>query len=117
MRERRQPTRLFYPGEITACAALATVCLLALGVQRGLAREPHAELHPVRLDLNRASTGELCALPGVGPVAASRVLAARPFASVEEARPVLGERTFTRVRPYLYVATPPAAAGFEPGGP
>ena len=37
-----------------------------------------------RVDLNRAPVEELVRLPGVGPVAAQRIIEARPFATVEE---------------------------------
>ena len=46
------------------------------------------------IDLNRASAAELTRLPGVGPVLAARIVAARdshgPFASVDELRRVSG---------------------------
>ncbi len=57
-----------------------------------------------RVDLNRASVGELDALPGVGPVLAARIVAHRsahgPFLQVEELRAVrgIGPRLMERLR-------------------
>ena len=43
-----------------------------------------------RVDLNTASMTELQKLPGVGPVAAGRIVAARPFGSVDDLQRVAG---------------------------
>jgi DNA uptake protein ComE-like DNA-binding protein len=52
------------------------------------------------VDVNRASEIELAALPGVGPSLASRIVAARPFADVDDLRRVRGLRrsTLDRIR-------------------
>jgi Helix-hairpin-helix motif len=57
------------------------------------------------LDVNRATEGELADLPGVGPALASRIVAVRPFADVDDLRRVRGMRraTFDRLRPLLAV--------------
>lgn len=64
------------------------------------AREKHAgawnprlrRIDPERglIDINRATLGELDQLPGIGPALARRIVAARPFASVEELERVPG---------------------------
>lgn len=63
-----------------------------------------------RIDLNRASAGELQLLPRIGPALARRIVedrAARgPFASVEDVARVrgIGPRTVELLRPYAMVS-------------
>jgi competence protein ComEA len=59
------------------------------------------------IDINRADEPELVRLPGVGPALAARIIAARPFADVDDLRRVRGLRAplFERLKP-LVVAAP-----------
>jgi competence ComEA-like helix-hairpin-helix protein len=57
----------------------------------------------VPVDVNRASVAELASLDGIGPKLAARIVARRPFASVDEVATVsgIGQRRLTRLRPRL----------------
>lgn len=57
------------------------------------------------LDVNTAKEAELQRLPGIGPAMSARIVAARPFASVEDLRKVkgIGEKTLETIRPWVSV--------------
>lgn len=59
---------------------------------------PSAEPGPI--DLNRATAEELDALPGVGPATAAKIIAGRPYASVDDltAKKVVGAATLAKLK-------------------
>lgn len=56
-----------------------------------------------KLDPNTASAGELINVPGIGPVMASRIIAARPFKTPDELRHVkgIGPKKYAQMRSYF----------------
>lgn len=59
------------------------------------------------VDINHADAAELEGLPGIGPALAARMIAARPFATVDDLAEVkgIGPATIDRLRPHI-VARP-----------
>jgi competence protein ComEA len=82
------------------------------GPRRAVAPPPTRRARPAPpaapLDLNHATESDLARLPGVGPALAARIVAARPFADVDELRHVKGVRrtTLERLRRYLIADRP-----------
>jgi competence protein ComEA len=67
-----------------------------------------------RLDLNLAGAEDLAALPGIGPVRAGRIVAARAarggrFATVDDLLdvPGIGRATLARLRPHVQIGEAP----------
>lgn len=57
------------------------------------------------VEVNRATLDELISIPGIGPALAERIIAARPFTSLEDMTRVngIGTALLERLRPYLIV--------------
>lgn len=56
-----------------------------------------------KVNVNTATQAELEALPGIGPVTASKIISDRPFGSVEEllSKKVLGKSVFEKIKDQL----------------
>lgn len=56
-----------------------------------------------QIDINRATEKELKMIPGVGPVMAARIIAARPFRSADDLKKVngIGDKKYAKLRPYF----------------
>ncbi len=60
-------------------------------------------LFPAKIDINTATEKELRMIPGIGPVMAARIIAARPFRSADDLKKVsgIGDKKYTKIRPYF----------------
>ncbi len=69
----------------------------------GLRNVPNGASEQKKLDVNAASAQELDALPGIGPVLAERIVAARPFKSADDLRRVkgIGAKKYEKIRPFF----------------
>ncbi len=56
-----------------------------------------------QIDINRATKKELKMIPGIGPVMAGRIIAARPFRSADDLKKVngIGDKKYAKIRPYF----------------
>jgi competence ComEA-like helix-hairpin-helix protein len=56
-----------------------------------------------RIEINTATEKELRMIPGIGPVMASRIIAARPFRSADDLKKVngIGDKKYAKIRPYF----------------
>ena len=61
------------------------------------------EIQAGQIDINTATENELKMIPGIGPVIAARIIAARPFRSADDLKKVngIGDKKYARVRPYF----------------
>jgi competence ComEA-like helix-hairpin-helix protein len=114
----RPPGALGRAGPSDACeipverAGRGIACLDRASRYHAGDREGGGRMAPDRLaawgapvDVNAATVEELASLDGVGPKLAARIVAARPFGSVEEVAGVrgIGRRRLARLRPRLFL--------------
>ena len=68
-------------------------------------KESHAKQPPElgKIDINTATEKELRSVPGIGPMIAARIIAARPFRSADDLKKVngIGEKKYKKIRPYF----------------
>jgi DNA uptake protein ComE-like DNA-binding protein len=71
----------------------------------GEATNPRAKqnIEAGRIDINTATEKELRMIPGVGPIMAARIIAARPFYSADDLKKVtgIGDKKYAAIRPYF----------------
>ena len=60
-------------------------------------------LFPAKFDINTAAEKELKLIPGIGPVMAARIIAARPFRSADDLKKVngIGDKKYDQIRPFF----------------
>jgi DNA uptake protein ComE-like DNA-binding protein len=66
-------------------------------------QSPPRKITSGKLDINTATENELEALPGIGPIMAGRIIAARPFDGADNLRKVngIGDKMYAKIRPYF----------------
>lgn len=107
LKRRQSAVTYVWPSVPWSWRALAAVVYLSLGVwllQESVGLAPRSVgITPLQVDLNFATQEELEALPGIGPVLARAVMAARPFAEAEDLRWVrgVGPALMKRLRPLV----------------
>ena len=84
----------------TAAASPATATTQAAEVKKSHAKE---RIQFGRIDINTATEKELRMIPGIGPVMAVRIIAARPFRSADDLKKVngIGDKKYVKIRPYF----------------
>ncbi len=67
---------------------------------RGIGKQ---KTQPGKIDINTATERELRTVPGIGPVMAARIIAARPFRSADDLTKVsgIGDKKYAQMRPYF----------------
>jgi len=69
------------------------------------AKKSHAKekIDPGQIDINSATEKELKMIPGIGPVIAARIIAARPCRSADSLKKVngIGDKKYAKIRPYF----------------
>jgi competence ComEA-like helix-hairpin-helix protein len=77
----------------------------AVAVGPAEAKKSHAKekIELGKIDINTATEKELRMIPGIGPVMATRIIAARPFRSADDLKKVngIGDKKYAKIRPYF----------------
>jgi competence protein ComEA len=94
---------------IVSCSLCLSAILMAFGF-RLTATTAHAQAQKPLVDLNTASEKELESIKGVGPATAKKIIAGRPYNSVDDlSKAAVPARTIEGMKPYVTAGTPAAA--------
>jgi competence protein ComEA len=98
-----KPAAPFILLAVLTMIVMAPVCIHAAGAQA------NAQATAL-VDLNKASEQEITALKGVGPATAKKIIAARPYNSVDElSKAGLSAKKIEAIKPFVTVGAAPAA--------
>jgi DNA uptake protein ComE-like DNA-binding protein len=95
----------------TAAAPAAGKAAPAAAGKAGKAKKAEGTAPPgAQVNLNTASLKELEALPGVGAATAKKIIANRPYTSVQDLKKAgVSDKTITKITPLVIVGAAPAA--------
>ena len=96
--------------------ALAVVLALAgLSGRQAFAQPPSQAGASPKVDLNTATADELAQLPGVGPATAKKIIAGRPYKSIDDLKAAgISDATIAKITPLVDVKSAGAAKGAKP---
>lgn len=104
---------------ITLCGAILLASMV--GAHAGFAQTSKGgaatqAAKGAKIDLNTATQGELEALPGVGPATAKKIIAGRPYSSVNDlSKAGVSAKTVDAITPMVTAGAP--AAALSPASP
>ncbi len=96
--------RVFHdPPAIATASTSATVRPAHHSATRTPKHEGVATTRPSRVNVNTATADQLMAIPGIGPVLARRIIAGRPYLTLDQLHRVegLGAKRLAEIRPYV----------------
>ena len=110
--QKRASFSVFIPGKTArpraaglASSPMPIPAIPAPSPSSATSKRSHAKEAPEfgRIDINTATEKELRSVPGVGPVMAARIIAARPFHSADDLKRVsgIGDKKYMLIRPYF----------------
>jgi hypothetical protein len=69
-----------------------------------------------QVDLNSASQADIEKLPGVGPATAKKIIAGRPYSSIQDLKGAgVSQRTIEKITPLVTIGGKPASSAPAPG--
>ena len=102
--EKNAPARAF-PHTFHRISAPPPLSSSAVTVVSAEGKKSHAKetIELGRIDINTATEKELKMIPGIGPVMAGRIIAARPFRSADDLKKVngIGDKKYAKIRAYF----------------
>jgi len=102
--EKNAPARAF-PHTFHRISASPPLSPSAVTVVSAEAKKSHPKetIELGRIDINTATEKELRMIPGIGPVMAARIVAARPFRGADDLKKVngIGDKKYAKIRPYF----------------